>query len=512
MNNKLKYIMALICFYLCVALCSPLCNILTDDIIRIVPDANAQNHDESSNNNRDVHSSNHGDPFAAVFQTFTIILICAVIGRYAAHKLKQSPVLGELAIGIIVGAILYQTGGPTVTIIRHYDEVQKITQKVLYEHKGWKDAIEVTLGEANLPDKTVEKLERVLMSESFPKYFNLARSVLLFSSLGVVLLLFMVGLECSLEEMKEVGGTATVVALLGVIIPFILGYATTLLILPVGIDSNVPIFIGATLCATSIGITARVFKDMNRLGMGEAKIVMSAAVLDDILGLIILAIVTGIVTSGSIEVSTIVMIFLKASIFLSTVLFVGTKFLKQQIAFFSKLDQSHVRLIFPFSLLMILAWLADAIGLATIIGAFAAGLIIKEEYFTRHHGEHSVESIIAPIEGIFAPVFFVLMGLQVDVSVFTNMEVLVSGLALTIVAIIGKMAASLILKKGNNKLIVGIGLVPRGEVGLIFASIGKSIGVLDDSLFSVIIVVVLLTTMVTPPMLKWAIERKERSE
>jgi Kef-type K+ transport system membrane component KefB len=268
---------------------------------------------------------------------------------------------------------------------------------VLYEHKGWKDAIDVTLGEANLPDKTVEKLKRALLSESFPKYFNLARSVLLFSSLGVVLLLFMVGLECSLEEMKEVGGSATVVALLGVIIPFILGYATTLLILPMGIDSNVPIFIGATLCATSIGITARVFKDMNRLGMVEAKIVMSAAVLDDIFALIILAIVTGIVTSGSIEVSTIVMIFLKASIFLSTVLFVGTKFLKQQIAFFAKLDQSHVRLIFPFSLLMILSWLADAIGLATIIGAFAAGLIIKEEYFTRHHGEHSVESIIAPI-------------------------------------------------------------------------------------------------------------------
>ena len=251
---------------------------------------------------------------------------------------------------------------------------------------------------------------------------------------------------------------------------------------------------------------------MNRLGMGEAKIVMSAAVLDDVFGLIILAIVTGIVTSGSIEVSSIVMIVLKASIFLSIVLFVGTKFLKQQIAFFAKLDQSHVRLIFPFSLLMFLAWLADAIGLATIIGAFAAGLIIKEEYFTRHHGEHSVESIIAPIEGIFAPVFFVLMGLQVDVSVFTNMEVLISGLALTVVAIISKMAASLILKKGNNKLIIGIGLVPRGEVGLIFASIGKSIGVLDDRLFSIIIVVVLLTTMVTPPMLKWAIERKERCE
>jgi Kef-type K+ transport system membrane component KefB len=178
------------------------------------------------------------------------------------------------------------------------------------------------------------------------------------------------------------------------------------------------------------------------------------------------------------------------------------------------LDQSNVKLIYPFALLMILAWLADLIGLATIVGAFAAGLIIEEEHFQMEksspQSRETVESIMAPLEGIFAPVFFVLMGIQVDVGTFLEMQVLLAGLALTAVAIISKVAASVIVKKGNDKFIVGFGMIPRGEVGLIFASIGKSLGVLDSNMFSVIIIVVLLTTLVTPPLLQWAIERKEK--
>ena len=157
--------------------------------------------------------------------------------------------------------------------------------------------------------------------------------------------------------------------------------------------------------------------------------------------------------------------------------------------------------------------MGQRIGLATIVGAFAAGLIIEEEHFLSdqetQQKEASVESILAPLEGIFAPVFFVLMGMQVDVTTFADINVLLVGLALTIVAIIGKVAASLTLKKGDDKLIVGIGMIPRGEVGLIFASIGKALGVVNNELFSIIIIVVLLTTLVTPPMLTWAIERKD---
>ena len=473
----------------------------------------AQQHSDAVNDAHGSESAGHGDPFARVFEVLTIILLCAVIGRYGAKKLKQSPVLGELIIGIIAGAIIYQMGSPALTIIRHHDIVHDSTQTALAEDIEWDESVEAALGESGLSGEVTDKIRHVLLSDHFPAYNRLANSILLFSSLGVILLLFMVGLESSVHEMKEVGGSASGVALLGVIAPFILGYFTAILLLPEGTDPNVPIFIGATLCATSIGITARVFKDMGKLGLSEAKIVLGAAVLDDVLGLIVLAIVTGIVTSGTVEVSTIGLIFLKAAAFLGAVLFFGIKLLKKNIAFFAKLDQSNVKLLYPFGLLMILAWLSDLIGLATIVGAFAAGLIIEEEHFwadqASHQGEHSVESIIAPIEGIFAPVFFVLMGMQVDVSTFLNMNVLLIGLALTAVAIISKVGASLAVKKGNSKLIIGFGMIPRGEVGLIFASIGKSIGILDNNLFSIIIIVVLLTTLVTPPLLKWAIERKE---
>jgi Kef-type K+ transport system membrane component KefB len=514
MHRNTAILIALVCIFAGFIMLSPVRGMAADQGTNTEIDAVAEQHPEVTHDEHDKEEAAHGDPFARVFEVLAIILLCAVIGRYGAQKLKQSPVLGELLIGIIAGALIYQMGSPALTIIRHQDIVHNAIQKTLDEDIGWDEAVETTLSESGLSVNVTDRIRAALLSDHFPEYERLANSILLFSSLGVILLLFMVGLESNIHEMKEVGGSASSVALLGVIAPFILGYVSTILLFPGGTDPNVPIFIGATLCATSIGITARVFKDMNKLGLSEAKIVLGAAVLDDVLGLIVLAIVTGIVTSGTVEVSTIGLIFLKAIAFLGAVVFFGLKFLKKNVAFFARLDQSNVKLLYPFGLLMILAWLADLIGLATIVGAFAAGLIIEEEHFFADHESrregHSVESIIAPIEGIFAPVFFVLMGMQVDVGTFADLNVLLIGLILTVVAIIGKVVAPLLIKKGNDKLIIGFGMIPRGEVGLIFASIGKSIGVLDNRLFSIIIIVVILTTLVTPPLLKWAIERREK--
>ncbi len=460
-------------------------------------------------------SSGHGDPFALVFQVFAILLICAIVGRYGARKLKQSPVLGELVIGIIVGAVLYQLAGPTITIIRHSELISQATSKALNEQITMPEAVRADLKKANLPEEQAHKIEQVVLRPDFPNKLLLARAIQLFSSLGVILLLFMVGLECSLEEMAAVGGRATGVALIGMVAPFVLGFIATKLLYSGG-DPNVPIFVGATLSATSIGITSRVFKDMNRLDLSEAKIVLGAAVIDDVLGLIVLAVVTGIATSGQIAFSTVGLILLKAALFLGGVIFFGLMFLKKQIAFFARLDQTNIRLLYPFGLLLLFSWLADAMGLATIVGAFAAGLIIKEEYFptteARHYEGQEIQSVLAPLESIFAPVFFVLMGFQVDVTTFLTPQVLLTGLVLTLAAILGKLAASLWLGPGEDKFIVGFGLNPRGEVGLIFASIGKAIGVLDSNFFSAIIVVVLLTTLMTPPLLKWAIERRERRQ
>jgi len=225
-------------------------------------------------------------------------------------------------------------------------------------------------------------------------------------------------------------------------------------------------------------------------------------------------VVTGILTTGAVAMSTIAFIVLKALLFFVAVAWFGSKFLQRDIALVAWLDQSHVKLYFSFGLLLILSWLADLMGLATIIGAFAAGLILEDRYFQPEVKSpecgQSVESLLAPLEHLFAPLFFVLLGFQVDVTTFADLKVLVLGLLLTLVAIFGKMAATLILKKGYHKLVVGFGLVPRGEVTLIFASLGKSLGVLSTSLYSVLIIVVLLTTLITPPCLTWALGRQER--
>ena len=160
---------------------------------------------------------------------------------------------------------------------------------------------------------------------------------------------------------------------------------------------------------------------------------------------------------------------------------------------------------------IILAWLADQFGLATIIGAFAAGLILKEDYFPQGRQGRTVASIIAPIQAIFAPIFFVLIGLRVDITAFANPQVLLMSLVLVGIILISKLASALPVKKGDNRLVVAAGMLPRGEVSLIFASLGKSLGLLNDNLFAVIIIVMLLTTFITPPLLKWAIERQELS-
>jgi len=453
----------------------------------------------------------HGDKFSSIYIVLFFLIIGAVAGRFIAKKFNQPEVLGELIAGVIIGVVLYQFNSPLMTLIRHQDDVNKIVQSSSGENITWKEAVE-----KNIPKESLEQgghgkeLISIMESPEFSGNNMTVQAILLFSSFGVLILLFAVGLETNMEEMFNVGRPALLTAIVGVVVPSLLGYYTSMWLLP-DHGTNFYLFVGATLCATSIGITARVFKDLNKLGIPEAKIVLGAAVIDDILGLIVLAVVAGIISSGSLELSTIVIILLKAILFLGIVLYVGPKFVRQLIKFGAVLDRKKISLLFPIALLMLLAWLSDMIGLASIVGAFAAGLIIKEEYFNDalKDKHKTVKSFIEPIEMIFAPVFFVIMGLQVDVMAFGNLNILGVALALTIVAILGKLVSG-IFAKGMDKKIIGIGMVPRGEVGLIFAGIGKEIGILDGAMFSAIIIIVILTTFITPPALKWAFSNYDK--
>jgi Kef-type K+ transport system membrane component KefB len=456
----------------------------------------------------------YGDPSARVFGVLALLVSCAALGRLGASKLKQSPVLGELAIGIIVGALFYHLGNPAVVIIRHSETVQLMADSVRGDCEERAASLESPLGQpalATLSPDAARRVEQVLRRKDFPAYLLLARSIQLFAGFGIVMLLFMVGLEVSLKELRAIGAEASAVASTGVGLTFCLVFFTTLLLLPK--NNLLPsLFAGAALCATSIGISARIFKDMKRIAMKESRIVLGAAVLDDVLGLIALAVVTTLAVHGSVGAWSLFAVLLKTAFFLTAVVIFGARFNERTVKFLARLDLGNIKLLYPFALLMLLAWLADTMGLAAVIGAFAAGVIIKEESF---HGvgpgldsEQSVESIHASLEGILAPVFFVLIGMQMDIAALANLKVLLIGFLLTAAAVAGKLCSAIPVRGESDRLIIGIGMLPRVEVALIVASMGKSLGLLDDALYSVIILVVLLTVLMTPPLLKWAIERK----
>lgn len=359
------------------------------------------------------------------------------------------------------------------------------------------------------------------------------------AELGVVVLLFQIGLESNLQKMRQVGMRAFMVACVGVVIPFVLGtYIVGPWILP-GLSFNAYLFLGATLTATSVGITARVFKDLGKLQMPEAQIVLGAAVIDDVLGLIILAVVSAIVSLGAVSFGMIGWITAKAILFLVGSIVLGQLVAPRLSQLLSKIHTGHgmkFTLIISFGL--IFAYLAQQIGLAPIVGAFAAGLVLDPVHFKYfkdpsvvddikqelsndpsaseklthvldHYSHRHIEDIIEPLGFFLVPIFFVMTGMGVKLETMFNLPVLMVALGITVVAFVGKIVAGTVAGK-VDKQIVGWGMVPRGEVGLIFATIGKTLGVVNDEIFSIIVIMVILTTLLTPPILTFMLKRRAK--
>lgn len=359
------------------------------------------------------------------------------------------------------------------------------------------------------------------------------------AELGVVILLFQIGLESNIKEMTKVGLPAFMVAIVGVVAPFGLGvYVVGPWLLPEA-DTSTLLFLGAALTATSVGITARVFKDLGKLQTRESQIVLGAAVIDDVMGLIILAVVSAIVTVGSITSGAVAMIVFKAVLFLGSAIVIG-QFLAPTVSlYFSKISGGvGMKFTLAFSIGLLFAYAAAQIGLAPIIGAFAGGLILDAVVFrtfkrpefveelheiseevtgppkgriaaimNRYEHKH-IEDLMEPVAQLFVPIFFVMTGMAVDLTTFADKTILLTALGITVAAFLGKIIAGAFAGKGVNKWIVGFGMVPRGEVGLIFATIGAGLGVITGGVFSVIIIMVILTTLLTPPILTYLLKQQ----
>jgi Kef-type K+ transport system membrane component KefB len=415
------------------------------------------------------HSTGVGEiPLASILISLVVIWLGAKMGGELSERFRQPAVLGELLFGIFLGSL-------------------------------------------------------TLVGLQVVDFMRTNEFIFLLAEIGVVLLLFEVGLESNILDMMEVGLSSFLVAMIGVITPFGLGWATGFYFLPEA-HPFIHVFLGATLAATSVGITARVLKDLGKTKTREARIILGAAVIDDVLGLILLAVVSGVIQAtghgmGSFSGLDILLVLLKATLFLILALWLGSRITPRVFNWASRLRIRGMLLVTSISFCFLLAYLASLVKLAPLVGAFAAGLILEPIHYAdfKQREERSIEDLISPLTTLFVPVFFVYMGLQVDLRAFSNLEVLALAVVLTLSAIAGKLVcAAGPVEKGLDRLSIGVGMIPRGEVGLIFAGMGLTLWfqgapILRRPVYSALVIMVILTTLVTPVALKMTFARNART-
>lgn len=448
-------------------------------------------------------SPDHHDPVAPVILWVTLIFFCAVVGRYIAGRFNQPAVLGELLMGVLFGNLFYLFGSHLIVILREGSAIFSIMRDMLTGVPLYQAVTE------SIPNLYYANQVSVALNDSKGiDIIKVAYVLDIFSRYGVIFLLFKVGLESSLEELRHTGRESLQVAFIGVGAPIILGFVVALLLMP-NENYKSHLFVAAALSATSIGITARVLSELKKLRTREAKTILGAAMIDDILGLIILAVVSSIVISGVVNLMVVVQIIISSTLFFVGVILVGPWIVRQAVHFFRFLELWELKLFIAFIFVMALAWLATFVHLAAIIGAFAAGLVLHDDFFesperqtTHTPPSQTLSHLISPLESILAPLFFMLIGIQVKLESFWDGTVILMASGLILAAIIGKLISGLGGSQKDDRLLIGIGMLPRGEVGLVFASIGRTLGVMSDQLFSAIILMVIVTTFIAPPLLK----------
>ena len=414
---------------------------------------------------------------AGVLLSLIVIYLASKLGGEISRSLNLPPVLGELVGGVVVGA--------------------SALHLLVFPESGATAADSVLMSTLQLVGG--------LTPEAVPEVFNSQSEVIsVLAELGVIILLFEIGLESDIRELQEVGYQAAIVAVVGVIAPFTAG--TVGLMLLFNVPTIPAIFAGAALTATSIGITSKVLSELGYLKSKEGQIIVGAAVIDDVLGIIVLAVVASLAKTGTVDVVNVIYLIVSATVFLLGSIFLG-KFFNKSFVAVSEVLQTRGKLVIPALIFaFFMAFLANVIQLEAILGAFAAGLVLDET-----DKRKELDQQVIPIADILVHVFFVSVGAKVNLGVLNpfvaeNREGLIIATFLIVVAIIGKLITgwSFTGQEKINRLAIGFGMIPRGEVGLVFAGIGSASGVLSQSLEAAIIVMVILTTFLAPPLLRFA--------
>ncbi len=413
---------------------------------------------------------------ASVLLSLVVIYFASKLGGELSNRVGLPPVLGELVAGVVVGV--------------------SILHLLVFPEAG-----------ANSSDSLIISfLETTagLSPDAADGVFAAQSEVIsVLAELGVIILLFEIGLESNLKDLMEVGIQATIVAIVGVVVPFATGTAGLMILF--GIPAVPAIFAGAALTATSIGITSKVLSELGRLNSKEGQIILGAAVIDDILGIIVLAVVASLAKEGVVDVGKVVYLIISASGFLLGAIALGNLFNKSFVSIVQKLKTRGELIIPAFIFAFVMAYIAAVIQLEAILGAFAAGLVLEET-----DKRKELQKQIIPIADMLVPIFFVTVGAKTDLGVLnpavpSNREGLIMATFLISIAILGKVITGLSVfgQPEINRLAIGVGMIPRGEVGLVFLGIGSDAGVLSKPLEAAIIMMVILTTFLAPPLLRF---------
>lgn len=422
---------------------------------------------------------------AGVLLSLVVIYLASKLVGELCARINLPPVLGELIGGVVVGISV-------LNLLVFSGADGDITHSFVISF------LETTAG---------------LTPELAPGVAgSISEVISVLSEIGVIILLFEIGLESDLKELIRVGPQAAVVAVVGVAVPFVAGTAG--LVTLFGVPAIPAIFAGAALTATSIGITAKVLAEIQRLSSREGQIIIGAAVLDDVLGIIVLAVVASLAKTGEIEIGNIIYLVVGAAVFLIGAILLGRLLSPYFVALVDRMQTRGQLILSSLIFAFVLSYIGAAIQLEAILGAFAAGLILAET-----EKQKEIEEQVIPIADMLVPVFFVVVGARTDLSVLnpaipSNREGLIMAAFLVVVAIIGKVVTGWAVfgQPNINRLAIGIGMIPRGEVGLVFAGVGSATGVLSDALDAAIIVMVILTTFLAPPLLRLVFQEESAKQ
>ena len=439
------------------------------------------------------------DPFASIMLELALLLTMVVVARWLTSRLRQPAVLGELLIGVLVGNLGYWLGLPFFTFVMSYGAASPVFDQV------WQNGVSVGQAAAQVfspeelaPGGRGHEVLRLLSNGHALANVNTGISLWLFSSLGIILLLFNVGLKTGVRQVRGVGGDAARVAVAGALGTVLVALAVVWL-LPLGLSPAGRFFVAATLSATSIGVATRMLEDIDKTDTPEGRLILGACVLNDVIGLVLLALAIELVVKGHLDVPAVAWLLASSAAFLGAIVIFGDGLGGPLAHQLNRLSPPELRFLAPLAFAFLLGWLCSTLGLSGTVGGFAAGLILADEAL-----RDKTKEMLVPLIAVFTPVFFLLIGMQVNLGVFLQWQTLLLTAVLLLAAVLGKLVTAWVAGSGVDRATVALGMLPRGEVALIFVGVGRSLDIIDDRLFAALVAVIILLAFGSGLALKWA--------